>query len=92
MLTADERSRAHTAASNALSRHVTNDLTRVRVASRIVDSLAAWPTGSLPWILSAGTVRRAESLDVYDHAEVAALTRSAVDAAVLAATNAILKP
>jgi hypothetical protein len=91
-MTPDDRHRAHAAASAALTRHVTNDLTRTRVASRIVDSLATWSTSSLPWILSAGTVRRAESLDVYDHAEVAALTRSAVDAAVLAATNAILKP
>ncbi len=92
MPTPDERSRALTAAATALARHVDDGLTRARMASRIVDSLAAWPTGSLPWILSAGIVRRAETLDVYDHAEVAALPRSAVDSAVLAATNALLKP
>lgn len=90
MLTPDERTRAHTAAAEALLRYVDDATTRARVASRIVDCLASWPTGSLPWVLSAGTTRRAKSLDVYGHGEVAPLPRLAVDAAVLAATRALI--
>jgi hypothetical protein len=91
-MTPDERSRAHTAAAVVLTRHVDDETTRARMASRIVDSLAGWPADSLSWILSAGVLRRADSIDVYGHAEVAELPRSAVDSAVLAATNALLKP
>ncbi len=38
MLTSDERSRAHTAAADALTRYVDDDTTRRRMAARIVDS------------------------------------------------------
>jgi hypothetical protein len=90
-MTPDERTRAHTAAVNALHRYVDDATTRARVASRVVDSLAGWSTDSLAWILSAGATRRAESVDVYRHAEVASLPRQAVDAAVLAATQALIR-
>lgn len=90
MLTPDERTMAHTAAADALFRHVDDDTSRRRMASRIVDCLDEWPNGSLPWILAAGIRNRAETLPIYGHTEVASVDRSAVDAAVLAATRAIL--
>ena len=80
------RQSALSAVTEVLARHTFHVDVRAHIAAAIVDELAA-QVAAIPWILTAGVIRRAEGLKVYGRLTATPynLPRSVVDDAVTTA-------
>jgi hypothetical protein len=83
MPTETQRQQAHTAARDALLRHIPH------AADQTAETIVSELDGkAIEWVLAAGIVRRSNSLSAYATLETAyGLDRSTVDAAVVAAAS-----